>query len=289
MTVAPVIDSHQHFWTDPTIEKYPWMTGELAGLRRSFGPDDLQPLLAANGVDGSIVVQSRASLEESRQLLEIAGDSDFVVGVVAWIDLAAAEVQDQLDALRASDNAPYLVGIRHQVHDEPDPQWLLRAEVQRGLRAVEAAGLVYELLVKEPQLPAALATARAFPGLSFVIDHIAKPRIADGPADPGWEEGMAPFSDLANVACKISGMVTEANWKTWQPEALAPYVQKVLRWFGSDRLVFGSDWPVCLLASSYDRVVATTRELLADLPPAAQNAVFGANAVRLYRLEVSSR
>ncbi len=287
MMTWPVIDSHHHFWTDPTPKQYPWMTGELAPLRRSFGPDELRPLLAANGVRGTVVVQSRSSLDESKQLLEIANACDFVLGVVAWVDLAAADVEDQLRQMQESSSGRYLVGIRHQVHDEADPQWLLRREVQDGLRSVEAAGLVYDLLVREPQLPAAFATARAFPELPFVIDHIAKPRIRDGAIDPGWENGIAPFSDLPNVACKISGMVTEANWLSWRAEDLAPYVQKVVEWFGGERLLFGSDWPVCVLAADYAQVLATARQLLADLPLTVQQDVFGRNALRIYRLEES--
>lgn len=284
MTASPVIDSHQHFWTNPTLEQYPWMTDELAQLRRSYGPDNLRPLLASNGVDRTIVVQSRPSLDESWQLLEIAAWSGFVAGVVAWVDLTAPGVAQRLGELKASAHGRFLAGIRHQVHDQPDPGWLLRSDVQRGLRAVEDAGLVYDLLVKEPQLDAALATASNFPELRFVIDHIAKPRIAAGPTDMAWERAMAPFSDLANVSCKLSGMVTEADWRAWQPEDLALYVEKVIGWFGSERLLFGSDWPVCLLASSYDRVIGTMRQLLADKPEIAQTGIFGGNATKVYRL-----
>lgn len=289
MTASPVIDSHQHFWTNPTLEQYPWMTDDLAALRRSYGPDDLRPLLAPNRVDRTVVVQSRPSLDESWQLLEIAARSVFVAGVVAWVDLTAPDVAQRLGELKASAHGRFLVGIRHQVHDEPDHRWLLRSDVQRGLRAVGDAGLVYDLLVKEPQLNAALATARRFPELRFVIDHAAKPRISAGPTDVAWERAMAPFSDLANVSCKLSGLVTEADWRAWQPEDLALYVQKVIRWFGSERLLFGSDWPVCLLASSYDRAIGTMRQLLADEPEAHQTEIFGGNAIKLYRFEEVQR
>lgn len=287
MKRTPVIDSHQHFWLRPSTAKYPWMTGEFAPLRRSYGPADLQTLLAEVGVDGSVLVQSRSSLDESRQLLEIAGANAFVAGVVAWVDLAAADVKDQLRELQESPHGRYLVGIRHQVHDERDPNWLLRPEVQRGIDAVQQAGLAYDLLVKEPQLAAALATTRSFPELRFVIDHAAKPRIARGPRDEDWAARMAPFSEQENVACKLSGLVTEANWQAWRPEDLAPYVESVMRWFGADRVLFGSDWPVCLLASSYARVIESLQELLVDLLPAARDRIFGGNAVTLYRLEVS--
>ena len=289
MSTTPVVDAHHHFWLDPSPEKYPWMTDELAAIRRPFGPDDFRPLLLANGVDHSVLVQTRSSLEESIEFLSLAAASGFVAGVVAWVDLAKSGTASRIAELRASPHGHLLVGVRHQVHDEPDPQWLLRDDVRRGLRAVEEADLVYDLLVKEAQLPAALATARALPGLRFVIDHAAKPRIAAGAEDRGWAVGMAPFSDLANVSCKLSGMVTEADWRDWTIEDLAPYVAKVRHWFGDDRLMYGSDWPVCLLASSYERVTAAMRELLADLSEESRAAVFGGTAVRVYGLRESSR
>lgn len=166
----------------------------------------------------------------------------------------------------------------------PIPAGCCEATCWRGLEALAGAGLVYDLLVREPQLPAALECARHLPDLSFVIDHLAKPRIARGPADGGWEEAIAPFAELGNVACKVSGLVTEADWTSWRPADLAPYVARVAGWFGDERLIFGSDWPVCLLAADYATVVATARALLADRPPAALDAIFGGNAERVYRL-----
>ena len=279
-----VVDSHHHFW-DPAHADYPWMSDELAVIRRPFGPEDLRPLLAESSIDRTIVVQARSSLGETRQLLEVAGATDFIAGVVGWLDLTDAAVANAIEDLRASPGGRFLVGVRHQVHDEPDPAWLCRADVRRGLDAVQEAGLVYDLLVRTPQLPAALETARALPGLRLVIDHIAKPAIAAGREDQEWEAAMAPFSDLANVSCKLSGMVTEADWKTWSATDLAPYVQRCLGWFGEDRLLFGSDWPVCLLAATYGGVVDALRNLLAQLREPAVANVFGANAVRVYRLE----
>jgi L-fuconolactonase len=284
MISTPVVDAHHHFWLDPSSDKYPWMTDELAVIRRPFGPDDLRPLLLANGVDRTVLVQTRSSLEESLEFLSLAAESGFVAGVVAWVDLTDTGVASRIAELKASPHGHLLVGIRHQVHDEADPDWLRRDGVRRGLQAVAEAGLVYDLLVKEPQLPAAVDTARALPDLKFVVDHIAKPRIARGPEDPGWAEGMASFSELANVTCKLSGMVTEAHWADWTIDDLAPYVARVRGWFGEGRLLFGSDWPVCLLAAGYDRVTAAMRELLADLPEEARSAVFGGNATRVYGL-----
>ncbi len=284
MTASLVVDAHHHLW-DPSRTEYPWMTAELAAIRRPFGPEDLRGLIAANGVDRTIVVQARSSLEETRELLEIAERTDFISGVIGWVDLAAADVERSLASLRQGPGGRFLVGIRHQVHDEPDPSWLLNARVRRGLEAVGEAGLAYDLLVRAAQLPAALQAARQLSGLSFVIDHLAKPAIAAGHQDPAWAEAMAPFSDLPNVRCKLSGMVTEAEWKNWSVEDLRPYVERCVGWFGEDRLLFGSDWPVCLLAADYARVVASLREILAGMPRPAREKVFGANAVTLYGLE----
>jgi len=279
-----VIDAHHHFWGLPNLVDYPWLTDELAAIRRPFGPQDLRPLLEASGGAETVLIQTRSSLAESREFLAIAERCGFVAGVVAWVDLTAPDVARQIGELRAGPGGGRLVGIRHQVHDEPDPRWLLRDDVLAGLEAVADAGFVYDLLVREPQLPAALECARRLPDLAFVIDHLAKPRIARGPEDSGWEQAMAPFADLGNVACKISGMVTEADWTSWRSADLAPYVDRVAGWFGDERLLFGSDWPVCLLAADYGTVVATARELMADRPPAALAAIFGGNASRIYRL-----
>jgi L-fuconolactonase len=188
-----------------------------------------------------------------------------------------------ITTLREGSGGDRLVGIRHQVHDEPDPKWLLRADVARGIRAVRDAGLAYDLLVRPRELPAALALARRELDTRLVIDHIAKPTIRDGTIQP-WADLIRPFAELDHVACKLSGMVTEADWERWTPGDLAPYVDHVLDVFGPDRLLFGSDWPVCLLAASYDDVVAAARETLADLSDHESAAVFGGTAAEIYRL-----
>ena len=273
-----VVDSHHHFW-DPSRHDYPWMGDELASIRRRFGPEDLAPLLAAAGVDRTVLVQTISSVDETREFLATAAGTDFVAGVVGWVDLTEPSVGDTLAELRAGAGGTLLVGLRHQVHDEPDPRWLLRGDVQRGIEAVRDAGLVYDLLVKTRELPAAVELARTFPDLRFVLDHMAKPRIAAGPRDPEWEQAMAPLAGCPNVYCKLSGMVTEAKWSDWTPDDLQPYVSRVLEWFGPQRCMFGSDWPVCLLASEYARVVSTMRAILGD-----DGDLFGATATRAYRL-----
>jgi len=280
--LTPVVDSHHHFW-DPDRADYPWMTDELASIRRAFGPSDLRPHLSEHGVERSILVQTRSSLDETREFLATAVATDFVAGVVGWVDLADPAVADVIQELRDGPGGRALVAIRHQVHDEEDPAWLSRPEVLRGLRAVESAGLVYDLLVRTRELPAAIETVRALPGLSFVLDHLAKPPIREGALEP-WASRVAELARLPNVACKVSGMVTEADWKAWRPDDLQPYVDHVLAAFGPGRLLYGSDWPVCLLAASYAEVFATASRTLQGLGPDERAAVFGLNAVRTYRL-----
>ena len=279
-----VVDAHQHFW-DPARASYPWMTDALAPVRRRFGPEDLRPLLAANGVDLTVLVQTRSSLDETREFLATAARHDFIAGVVGWLDLTAPNVSEQLASLRAGPGGVKLVGIRHQVHDEPDPEWLGRPDVRRGLAAVGEAGLAYDVLVRTRELPAALAVVRDLPSITFVIDHIAKPPIATGAIDE-WAARLKPLAASPNVFCKLSGMVTEADWKHWTARDLAPYASRVLEWFGPERCVFGSDWPVCLLAASYAHVIDACGLAIGDVPTAERERIFGGNAIELYRLPV---
>lgn len=278
-----MVDAHHHFW-DPTRHQYPWLGDELAAIRRPYLPADLSPLLAANGIDRTVLVQTISSLDETREFLAMAANNDFIAGVVGWVDLTDGSVERTLAEMRAGAGGEQLAGIRHQVHDEADPAWLLRTDVLRGIAAVGDAGLVYDFLVRARELPAALRVAQRFPEIRFVIDHLAKPRIAAGARDEAWEEAMAPFAQCANVSCKLSGMVTEADWTNWSPDDLRPYVRRAIEWFGPGRCMFGSDWPVCLLAASYGRVIDTLRDALRDLDPAATEAVMGGNAIRVYRL-----
>lgn len=279
-----IVDAHHHFWGAPTQAEYPWMTDELAAIRRPFGPDDLRPNLRQHNIDRTVLVQTRSSVEETREFLAIAAATDFVAGVVGWVDLTDPGVGATLRQLKGAPGGQKLVGIRHQVHDEPDPRWLLRDDVRRGLRAVGEAGLAYDLLLKPRELPAALQVAREFRDLRLVVDHIAKPPIATGDK-AAWESGMAQFSALSHVHCKLSGMVTEADWAHWRPEHLRPYIQAVAGWFGEDRLLFGSDWPVCLLAASYTQVFDALLLGIEGVSEAARAKILGANAVRFYGLD----
>jgi L-fuconolactonase len=277
-----IIDAHHHLWTyDPA--RYPWITDVWAPIRRNFTPEDLGPLLQAAGVERTVLVQACSSLEETREFLQAAACTPFIAGVVGWVDLAAAGTAETIAGLRAAPGGRKLVGIRHQVHDEDDPAWLLRPDVQRGLQAVGQAGLAFDLLVRARELPAAHETALRHPGIRFVIDHLGKPPIRQGGA-PEWDAWMARMAALPNVWCKLSGLVTEADWTGWSAAGLGPYVERALAWFGAERLLFGSDWPVCLVAASYAQVVALARELLRGLPPGQQAAVLGGNAAAFYRL-----
>jgi L-fuconolactonase len=272
-----IVDAHHHLW-DPTRRNYPWMSGAaLDPIRRPYTVDDLRSA-AGPSVAATILVQTISSVSETEEFLATAGESP-VAGVVGWVDLTA-DTAAQLDELRTVPYGQCLVGIRHQVEDEPDPSWLLRPDVMRGLRAVGAAGLVYDLLVRAPQRAAARDVAARMPDVSFVLDHAGKPGIAAGE----WESWTGWITDLArlpNVACKLSGLVTEADWATWSDTTIRPYAEHVLDAFGADRVMFGSDWPVCELAATYPTVLALTESLLS---PAERTAVLGTTAKRVYHL-----
>lgn len=278
-----MIDAHHHFW-DPSRYSYPWMEGDaLDPIRRWFGPADLRGELQQFGVTGTVLVQTVSDIAETREFLEVATSTDYVRGVVGWVDLTSPTVADDLDALLDGVGGEWLVGIRHQVHDEPDPEWLCRADVRRGLAAVQARGLAYDLLVRARELPAATKTVEEFPELRFVLDHIAKPRIVDG-RDDLWAQRMPALAALPNVSVKLSGMITEANWESWTASDLRPFVRSVVDWFTLDRVMFGSDWPVCLLAGSYDSMSAGLADALGSLSPSEESRVYRDNARRAYVL-----
>lgn len=281
--MSPFIDAHHHVW-DPARADYPWMTDDLAAIRRRFDVEDLRAVTGPAGVTGTVLVQTRSSLEESREFLALAEDTDLILGVVAWVDLTSASVDADIRALKDGPGGRFLVGIRHQVHDEPDPDWLLRADVRRGLDAVAGHDLAYDLLLRPRELPAAIRAVEGRPGMRWVLDHIAKPHIAAGGWEP-WAGGIAALA-AASPTChvKLSGMVTEADWARWTPEDLAPFVRHVLDCFGAERAMIGSDWPVCLLAAPYQRVMDTARQLIAHLPTGQQEHILWRSAAAAYRL-----
>ncbi|MDX6355310.1 MAG: L-fuconolactonase [Streptomyces sp.] len=275
------IDAHHHLW-DLDRRPQPWLRGAaLDPINRTFRLAELEPLLKAHGIDASVVVQASSSLDETRELLAVAaGSGGLIAGVVGWADLTDPGLPEVLAALTA---AGPLVGIRHQVQDEPDPDWLTRPEVRAGLRTVGNAGLGYDLLVNPAQMSAAVATVQALPEVTFVLDHGAKPPIASGGWEP-WADHIAALAPLPNVTCKLSGLITEADWSTWRPQDVLPYAHYLLDIFGPDRLMFGSDWPVCILAGQYADAYALAEEAVAGLNPTEREAIWGGTAARIYGL-----
>ena len=282
---APVVDAHHHLW-DLKIRAQEWLRApELKPIWRDFQLDELEPEARLAGVDQTILVQVAPSTDETREFLAFAACNKLIGGVVGWLDLESADPAARIDALRRAPGGQTLKGIRHLVQDEPDPAWLTRPAVRNGLQAVADAGLPYDLLVKPAQYGAALSTVRALPDLTFVLDHLGKPPIADSHApDPAWTSWLSQMAAEPNVVCKLSGMVTEAHWATWTPADLQPYADVAIDAFGPQRLMFGSDWPVCVLAATYTEVANTTRDLLARLTDSDRAAVFGGTAARVYGL-----
>ena len=274
------IDSHQHFWRYAPAE-YPWIGAGMERLARDMLPDDLAPELSATGIDGTIAVQARQSLEETRWLLDLARSNPRIRGVVGWVDLRSSAVQQQLDGLADESR---LVGVRHVVQDEPDPRFLLGANFVRGLERLGPAGLVYDLLVYPHQLPAAVELAGLLPEQPFVLDHLAKPRIREAAIDV-WKRDIQPLARHENVSCKLSGLVTEAAWRQWRPQDFRPYLETALEAFGPERLMFGSDWPVCLVAADYAEVVGLCRNFVAGLSAAEQANIWGGTAARVYGID----
>ncbi|WP_217237761.1 amidohydrolase [Streptomyces sp. AC555_RSS877] len=282
-TAEGVIDAHHHVW-DLSRRDQDWITGrELAPLRRDFTLADLEPEARAAGVTATVLVQTIDVPEETPEFLALAKDSDLVAGVVGWTDLTSPDAARALAVLREGPGGGHLVGIRHQVQGEADPRWLVRPDVLRGLAAVAEAGLVYDLVVRPHQLAAAHEAARLLPGLTFVLDHAGKPPIASGELRP-WADTVRLLASLPNTVCKLSGMVTEADWDQWSAEDLQPYADTVLDAFGPRRLMFGSDWPVCRLAATYAEVLGVARELTAALHPSERHEVFTGTALRTYGL-----
>jgi L-fuconolactonase len=278
-----VVDAHHHLW-DLGVRDQDWITGPvLAPLRRDFLLADFQPLADANGVAASVVVQTVTAPGETPELLTLAAASDLIAGVVGWADLTDLGIGDRIAALRRMPGGAKLVGLRHQVQSEPDPDWLTRPDVLRGLAAIAEAGLVYDLVVTAGQLPAAARAAAAVPGLRFVLDHLGKPPIASGRTEP-WAADLRRLAALPNTVGKLSGLVTEADWDRWQVTDLRPYTDVALDAFGPDRLMFGSDWPVCTLAARYGDVLAAARDLTAGLSPDERAAVFFGTATAVYGL-----
>jgi L-fuconolactonase len=271
-----IVDAHQHFWRyDP--REYGWIDDRMGVLRRDFLPVDLVPHLEQAGVDATIAVQTQQTLEETRWLLQLAGEHRYVAGVVGWVDLQADDVEAQLESLRH----PRLSGIRHVVQSEPDDRFLLGAAFGRGIAALGRAGLPYDILIYPRHLPVAADFVARFPSQPFVLDHLAKPEIRSAAID-GWARDLRRLAAAPNVCCKLSGLVTEADWRTWTADQIVPYLDVAFEAFGPSRLLAGSDWPVCTLAADYSRTMAVVRDYLGRFPSAEREAVLGGNAVNVY-------
>jgi len=273
------IDAHQHFW-NYDARHYPWISDEMKGLRRDFGPADLARELARLKLDGSIAVQARQTIAESRWLLRLAEREPRVKGIVGWVDLQSDRVEEDLAMLA---RRPKFVGVRHVVQDEPDDDFMLRPEFLRGLGKLKQFDLTYDLLLFPRHLPVAVKVVRKFPEQKFVLDHIAKPFIKDGKISP-WDRDIQELARSPNVYCKVSGLVTEARWGAWQPTDFHPYLDLVFAAFGEDRLMFGSDWPVCLAAATYEEVAGLVSDYLQQFPEAVRRKIMGRNAARFYGL-----
>jgi L-fucono-1,5-lactonase len=281
-TTPQRIDAHHHLWRY-NADEFGWINERMGVLRRDFLPGDLKPLLDRAGISGAIAVQACQSLEETRWLLNLAnepGNAAWMKGVVGWAPIAAPDFSETLAELRQSTK---LKGVRHVIQDEPDDQFILGADFNRGIRMLRDTGPVYDILIRARHLPQTVRFVDMHPDQSFVLDHCAKPLIATAQLEP-WSTHMRELAKRPNVCCKLSGLVTEADWQQWTPSILEPYWRVVLDAFGPSRLLFGSDWPVSLLASSYQRWVDTVAEWVAPLSESERNAIWGVTASRVYSL-----
>ena len=273
------IDAHQHFWIYHPAE-YDWIDDSMSALRRDFLPADLKPELDRSDFQGSVAVQARQTIEETRWLLELAERSPLILGVVGWADLRSPDIRSQLKVLARN---PKLVGVRHLVQNEPDDRFLLQTEFLRGIATLEEFDLAYDILIYTKHLPIAAEFVERFPHQRFVLDHLAKPPIKSGQVD-SWANGIRRLAEFPNMFCKLSGLVTEADWQHWQPEQFVPFLDVAFESFGPDRLMIGSDWPVCLVAASYQRATEVVKTYLQAKSVECLKAVLGGNAQRFWRL-----
>jgi len=273
------IDSHQHFWEYNPAHQV-WITDQMEGLRRDYLPSELKPLLAAINFEGTVAVQARQMLEETEWLLQLANEHEYIKGVVGWVDLRSHSLRGQLEKLTKH---PKLVGMRHVVHDEPEDDFMLRADFRRGIGQLSEFDLTYDLLLFPKHLPAAAKLAAEFPNQSFVVDHIAKPAIHQGQLSP-WQENLRKLADFPNVFCKLSGLVTETGWKAWQAEDFHRYLEIAIAAFGAERVMIGSDWPVCTLSGDYVSTMNIVTNYVQQFPKRVCENILGGNCGRFYGL-----
>ncbi|KKI89399.1 amidohydrolase [Bacillus sp. SA1-12] len=274
------IDAHHHFWVYNEKE-YGWINENMSKLKHDFLPEDLMVLLEAIHFDGTVAVQARQSLEETRWLLELAENHDFIKGVVGWVDLCAPDITEQLKQF--ADN-PYFKGVRHIIHDEADDQFMLREDFQRGIGKLSEFGLTYDLLLFPKYLPNALRLVEAFPNQPFVLDHIGKPDIKNKEMSP-WQEDIAKLAGCQNVFVKVSGMVTEADWMNCRKEDFKPYLDIVFKAFGPERIMIGSDWPVCTVSKGYESVMEIVIDYVKQFAPDSEHLILGENCAKFYSIK----
>jgi L-fuconolactonase len=278
------IDSHQHFWRYNPAHQV-WMTDAMAVLGRDYLPDELKPLLRQVQFDGTIAVQARQMVEETEWLLELSDQHGFIKGVVGWVDLRSPKLREQLEMYAEH---PKLVGVRHVVHDEPDDNFMLLPEFRRGLTQLREFGLTYDLLLFPKHLPVAVKLVAEFPDQPFVLDHIAKPAIREGQVIP-WREDLKRLAEFPSVFCKLSGLVTEAKWKQWRPEDFHRYLDIVIETFGTDRVMIGSDWPVCTLSGDYRSTMRIVMDYAQQFSARIRDDILGGICARFYGLDPDPR
>ena len=277
------IDSHQHYWHFNTAD-YGWMGEDMSVIKRDFLPTDLLPELKSIDFDGSVAVQARQSLEETNWLLQLADEHPHIKGVVGWLDLQSEQAEEQIAAFAKH---PKAVGVRHVIHDEEDIDFMLRPEFIRGVQLLEKYDMAYDILIFPKHLTNTIEFVKQFSEKqTFVVDHIAKPLIKDGIVSP-WKEDIAALAKFPNVYCKVSGMVTEADWNTWTPENIRPYLDVVMEAFGPERILIGSDWPVCLVAGKYSEVMQVVIDYISTFPEKEQALMLGGNAVKAYGIPLT--
>jgi L-fuconolactonase len=273
------IDSHQHFWKfDPVRDS--WITDEMSVIQRDFLPQDLKPVLEQNGFDGCVVVQSDQSYDENRFQLDNASRNDFIKGIVGWVEMVSPNVEKDLEYLSQFKK---MKGLRHVLQGEKDRAFMLQPSFMKGISLLKKYNFTYDILIFPDQLTHSINFVKAFPDQPFVIDHIAKPYIKDKKITE-WKKDMEAIAEYKNVYCKISGMVTEADWKQWKNEDLTPYIDTVTEAFGTDRIMFGSDWPVCLVAGTYEKITGIVKDHFSSYSKNEQELFFGGNAIKFYNL-----
>jgi len=278
------IDTHQHFWKYNGRD-YTWMGPGMESLKQDRLPADLAPLLKKTAIDGTVTVQARQCLEETEFLLQLADENSFIKGVVGWVDLRSPQLEVQLERFCWH---PKLRGVRHVIHDEPDDQFMMGDDFVHGIRKLRKYDLTYDLLLFPKHLPVAAQLVAKFGEQTFVLDHIAKPLIKDGKIEP-WKSDLRRLASFKNVSCKISGMVTEADWHNWKDEDFTPYIDIVLETFGAERIMLGSDWPVCTLAGEYEQVIAIAADYVQKLSPDEQQAIWSKNPKKIYKIRTTNQ